>query len=131
MSPDAAGDVATARILVIDDDRRILKIIRSALEEEGYVVEAAVDGQQGLERAIRTRPALIVLDLHLPVIDGAAVADGLRALAGERPPIVLITADDRPEEQARRVGAYAYLRKPFELDDLVTVVQRGLNMGSG
>jgi len=131
MSTEAAGDGVTARILVIDDDRRIRQMIQWALEEEGFVVETAADGQQGLEQATSTRPALIVLDLHLPVLDGAAVADRLHAAGGEPPPIVLITADDRPEERARRVGASAYLRKPFNLDDLVATVRRGLHVQSG
>jgi two-component system response regulator MprA len=121
---------ATIRILVIDDDARIRQMIRLALEVEGFVVDTAADGQQGLEQASRSRPAAVVLDMHLPVVDGAAVADGLRALDGERLPIVLITADDRPEERARRVGAYACLRKPFDLDDLITAIRRGLNARS-
>jgi DNA-binding response OmpR family regulator len=115
-----------AHILVVDDDWQTRRLIRWALEEEGFVVETASDGQQALERATSARPALVVLDMRLPLVDGTAVADGLRSSLKVPPPIVLITADDRPAEKARRVGAYAYLEKPFELDDLVATVRRGL-----
>jgi DNA-binding response OmpR family regulator len=130
MSTDGGGDLSHPVVLVVDDDLQIRQTIRWALEEEGFVVETASDGQQALERATSARPALVVLDMRLPLVDGAAVADGLRSSLKVPPPIVLITADDRPAEKARRVGAYAYLEKPFELDDLVATVRRGLRARS-
>jgi DNA-binding response OmpR family regulator len=81
---------------------------------------------QGLERAASVHPVLVILDLRLPGGDGTSVAAQLRAAHDTPPPILLITADDRAEQRARQVGAYAYLSKPFELDDLVAAVQRGL-----
>lgn len=126
MSTDAAGDRTHPVILVVDDDLYVRQTIQLALEEEGFVVETAADGQRGLERAMCSRPALVVLDMRLPLVDGTAVADGLRSAFSMPPPIVLITADDRPAEKARHVGAYAYLQKPFEIDDLVATVRRGL-----
>jgi two-component system response regulator MprA len=128
MSRETVADAGQTRILVIDDDPRIRQIIQGTLEEEGFIVETAVDGPQGVERALSTRPSLIVLDMYLPVLDGAAVAEQLRAPAGKGPPIILITANDRPEEQAQRVGAAAYLRKPFDLDELLGLVWQGLEM---
>jgi DNA-binding response OmpR family regulator len=127
-SPQTTEDLAARRILIIDDDPRIRQMIQLALEEEGFAIETAADGQQGLERASRTRPALIVLDMNLPVIDGAVVADRLQLVHREPPPIILITADDRPEQRARRVGACGYLRKPFDLHDLVSLIHRGLRV---
>lgn len=126
MSTDATGDLAHPVILVVDDDPHVRQTIQLALEEEGFVVETAADGQHGLERAISSRPALVVLDMRLPLVDGTAVADGLRSAFGVPPHIILITADDRPAEKSRRVGAFAYLEKPFELDDLIATVRRGL-----
>jgi DNA-binding response OmpR family regulator len=131
MSTESAAEPATAFILVVDDDPRIRQAIRWALEEEGFVVETAADGRQAPERAVGVRPALVVLDMRLPVVDGATVADGLRAAYGEPPPIILITADDRAEEKARRVGAYAHLPKPFDLDELIATIQRGLHARQG
>jgi CheY-like chemotaxis protein len=120
-----------APILVVDDDWQTRRLLRWALEEEGFLVETAADGGQALELARRTRPALVVLDMRLPVMDGAAVAGGLRAAHGAPPPIVLITGDDRPAELASRVGAYAHLSKPFDLDDLIATVRRGLDAPPG
>jgi two-component system response regulator MprA len=122
----AAPGPADAPVLVVEDDRRTRETIRWVLEDAGFVVETAADGRRALERATSARPAVIVLDMMLPIQDGAAVADGLRAAYGEPPPILLLTADGRPQQKARRLGAYAYLSKPFEVDDLIAAVRRGL-----
>jgi two-component system response regulator MprA len=127
MATQRADDLAGARILIVEDDRRVRETIRWALEEEGFLVETAADGRRALERATLSRPELVVLDMMLPVLDGAAVADGLRTAYSDPPPILLLTADGRPEQKARRVGAYAHLAKPFEVDDLVAAVRRGLD----
>ncbi len=131
MPTEATAEAGRGPILVIDDDPHVRQIIQGTLEEEGFVVETATDGQQGLERAMSTPPSLILLDIYLPVLDGLEVAERLRALTGARPPIILITANDRPQEQAQRVGATAYLRKPFELDALVSLVWHGLRERAG
>jgi two-component system response regulator MprA len=126
MADQAAGGAAPAPILVVEDDPRIRETIQWVLEEEGYEVETAADGQQALDRVAARRPRLLVLDMMLPGLDGAGVADGLLAAYGEKPPILLITADGRAQAKAQRVGAFAYLNKPFELDDLVALVRQGV-----
>ena len=115
-----------ASILVIDDDPQMRRVIRAALEDEGLTVETAADGPQALARGARRTPTLVVLDMSLPGIAGADVASRLRTAHGEALPILVITADGRPAEKARQVGAYAYLTKPFDLDALLAAVQRGL-----
>jgi len=132
MAGDAArepGSPPRGPILVVDDDPNTRLTIRWALEDAGYAVVTAADGVQGLARAASVRPALVVLDLRLPGVDGRTVAAQLRATDGTPPPILLITADDRAATMARHVGAYAYLSKPFELDDLVATVRLGLEGG--
>jgi DNA-binding response OmpR family regulator len=124
--PVTTGEQPAGPILIIDDDSGTRLTIQWALEEVGFVVETALDGIQGLERAASVRPALVILDLRLPGVDGTSVAAQLRASHETPPPILLITADDRAEQRARQIGAYAYLSKPFDLDDLVAEVQRGL-----
>jgi CheY-like chemotaxis protein len=113
-------------ILVVDDDPSIRLTIRWVLEEAGFEVETAADGDEALEQVQRLRPALVVLDLRLPGVDGQTVAARLRADHGEPLPILLVTAEDRAAAIARRVGAYAFVAKPFDLDDLVETVRRGL-----
>lgn len=122
-------DVArtTRPVLVVDDDPIVRAMIQQALEDEGMQVVTAADGRQALEEAGRVRPRLVILDVSLPVLGGEAVANRLRQImAGERVPIMAITADGRPAEKARALGAFAYLAKPFDVDKLVEVVQRGL-----
>jgi CheY-like chemotaxis protein len=114
------------RILVVEDDRELRRIMHDALEDEGFVVETARDGRQAVEAAARWRPALIVLDMALPALNGDTVAAHLRTQQPHPPPILLVTADGNAARKARQVGAFAYLTKPLELDELVSVVRRGL-----
>ena len=116
----------TGPVLVVDDDPIVRGLICRALEEEGFAVLPAANGQLALEQASRVRPALVVLDVTLPVLDSDAVAAGVRVLAGEQVPILVITADGHPAEKVRRLAAYASLVKPFDVDELVGLVRRGL-----
>jgi DNA-binding response OmpR family regulator len=101
-------------------------VIRSALEEEGLTVETAADGRQALDQATRRRPRLVILDMGLPRLDGAGLAAALRAIYGDGLPLLVITADGHVVDKARRVGARAYLAKPFDLDDLAAAVRQVL-----
>jgi DNA-binding response OmpR family regulator len=114
-------------ILVVEDDPQFRQMIRSTLEDEGWTVEVAVRGQQALEWLLRRRPALVLLDWRLSDVDGDVVATGLRTTHGEGIPLVLITADGHAARKAGRVRAFGYLNKPFELDDLISLVRRGLS----
>ncbi|HEV7664987.1 MAG TPA: response regulator [Chloroflexota bacterium] len=122
------GPTASAgkHVLVVDDDPRIRRTLRWALEDDGLEVETAADGRRALERASARRPALVVLDLTLPILDGYDVAIGLRTVYGTSVPILAISADGDAAAKARAAGAYGYLRKPFDLDDLIAAVHRGL-----
>ena len=115
-----------SRVLVVDDDSDMRHAIQEVLLDHGLSVALAADGREALEHADSAEPQLVILDITLPIIDGPGVADGLQARYGGTVPILAITADGRAAQKARRVGAYAFLRKPFELDDLVRLVQRGL-----
>ena len=114
-------------ILVVDDDPTLCQTIQIVLEEEGFVVETAMDGLEALEQVERTRPAMIVLDMGLPLLDGEAVAKRLRTRYGMTIPIVLMTADGHVKEKGKRVEAVVALGKPFEIDDLVTAVNQALS----
>jgi DNA-binding response OmpR family regulator len=114
-----------ANILIVDDEPEILQFIGGGLEEEGFEVMTAVDGQRGVELAAGSRPDLVVLDMRGPHLDGDAVADELRRMYAEIP-ILVITADGMAEEKARRVQAFDFLPKPFDLDRLLGIVQNRL-----
>ena len=114
-------------VLVVDDDAQVRQAIRWALEDEGLAVLTAASGREALALSVERLPDLVVLDLTLPEMDGYAVARSLRAEHGQPFPILVITADGLASMKAARVGAYAYLRKPFRVEDLLEAVRRGLS----
>lgn len=114
-------------VLVVDDDPDFRHAIQLALEDEGLSVQTAADGREALDRGMRERPAIVVLDMSLPLLGGERVALGIRAAHDQHVPILVITADGRAAEKATRVGAFDYLHKPFELDALVAAEHRGLS----
>jgi DNA-binding response OmpR family regulator len=113
-------------ILVIDDERDLIELLRYNLEKEGYDVIAASDGQSGLEVIKRHRPELVVLDLMMPGIDGLQVCQRLRAdHRSARTPVIMLTA--RATEADRIVGlelgADDYITKPFSPREVVARVK--------
>ena len=109
-------------VLVVDDDPDILDAICDILEAEDYRVARARHGAEALDRVAEERPAVILLDLMMPVMDGVTFASLLR----QRPPvadvpILVISADGNPQ-RAASVGARGYLAKPFDIDALLAHV---------
>jgi DNA-binding response OmpR family regulator len=115
------------RILVIEDEPRILAFLARGLEAEGFVVDGASDGAAGARRAIRARYDLVILDLLLPKLDGLAV---LRELQRECPdlPVVIVSARSDLETKLRGfdLGACDYVSKPFSFDELLARVRAQL-----
>lgn len=113
------------RILVIEDDAAINRVLQLELEHEGYTVETARDGLTGLERALK-EPDLIVLDLMLPKMDGSEVCKRVRAKS--RVPIIMLTAKDRVQDRVAGLdlGADDYLTKPFATEELLARVRARL-----
>jgi DNA-binding response OmpR family regulator len=123
--------VAVATILVVDDEPRIVQLVRDYLEHGGFTVLVASDGASALRTARTGRPDLVVLDLGLPGLDGLDVARALRR-DGEVP-IIMLTA--RTEESDKLVGlelgADDYLTKPFSPKELVARVRAVLRRAEG
>jgi signal transduction histidine kinase/ActR/RegA family two-component response regulator len=117
------GDQAR-RVLVVEDDAGTRELVRQALESNGYIVEVAPDGKTALEVVAANPPALVILDVMLPVLDGFAVVERMKAeLPNGGPPVVMLTIVDEPE-RAARLGVEAYLHKPFDTDELLRRVRR-------
>jgi DNA-binding response OmpR family regulator len=110
-------------ILVVDDEGNIRDLARMYLEKEGFQVVTALNGQQALDQIRRQRPALLVLDLMLPVVDGWEVCRRVRA--GSDLPIIMLTArdDDVDRIVGLELGADDYLTKPFNPRELVARVR--------
>ena len=111
------------RILVIEDDPAILKLLRRGLAYEGYLVDTATDGRSGLLMARDNHPDLVVLDWMLPGMDGLEVCHRLRT--GGEVPIVMLTAKDTIQDRVQGLdaGADDYLVKPFNLDELLARIR--------
>ncbi|MBN2555689.1 MAG: response regulator transcription factor [Anaerolineales bacterium] len=111
------------RILVIEDEDRILEFIRRGLTYEGYQVETALDGSTGLELARDTAPDLVILDWMLPGMDGLEVCKRLRA--GGEIPILMLTAKDSVADRVDGLdaGADDYLVKPFDFNELLARIR--------
>ena len=111
------------RILIVEDDKAIVRVLERSLIYEGYDVDIAYNGEQGLELALTKNPALIILDLMLPSMDGIEVTDNIRKESSV--PILMLTArgglDDRVE--GLDSGADDYMVKPFELEELLARIR--------
>lgn len=112
------------RILVIDDDSSITGVLRRGLGYEGYLVDVASDGKQGLERARVQPPDVVVLDIMMPGIDGLEVCRRLRTV-DQRVPILMLTAKDAVSDQVLglETGADDYIVKPFVFEVLLARVR--------
>ena len=111
-------------ILVVEDDPDLLALEAEILASAGYRVSTAVDGLQALERAEADFPALVLLDMRMPRMDGWRFAAAFRERFGNACPIVVVTAAEDARARAEEVGAAGFLAKPFELDDVLGVVER-------
>jgi DNA-binding response OmpR family regulator len=111
------------RILVVDDEERILNFLNSKLKASGYEVLTASDGLDGLEQAQTQEPDLIVLDLLMPKMDGLEVLKQVREFSAV--PIIILTAKDPDADRIKglQLGADDYLPKPFNPDELVARIE--------
>src|SRR5438093_10026700 len=112
------------RILVIEDEPRILGFLARGLEAEGFAVDAARNGGEGLKRARRDSYDLVLLDLLLPGLDGLSVLHELNRARPELPVVIVSARSDLPTKlRGFGLGAADYLAKPFSLDELVARVR--------
>ncbi len=107
-------------VLLVDDEDNLRSMLEAALRHSGFEVESVGTGREALDAAGRVRPALIVLDVMLPDLDGFEVCRRLRA-AGDRTPVLFLTARDSTQDKVRglTLGGDDYLIKPFSLEELV------------
>lgn len=110
------------KVLVIDDEENIVEFVKLGLRYEGFQVESASDGLQGLAAAQRVNPDIIILDLMMPGIDGLEVCRRLRNNpVTQNIPVIMLTAKDEVRDRVLglEVGADDYLTKPFSFDELL------------
>ncbi len=115
------------KILIVDDERDIVEIVRMRLVSHGYDVVSAYDGREGLARVRETQPDLIILDVMMPEINGSTLCGILKfdEQFCHIPVIMLsVKARDLDREIGGRVKADAYLTKPFEAQELIDTVKK-------
>ena len=113
-----------ARILVVEDEQPMRMVLKDILEHEGFRVLTAEDGKSGLKAAIKEKPALILLDIMLPKIDGFTLCEELRRLTYTGP-VLMLTAKGQVDDRVRGLdsGADDYLVKPFSTEELLARVR--------
>ena len=112
------------RVLVVDDEPNITELVALALRYEGFTVQTAATGRAAVATVPEFKPALVILDIMLPDIDGLEVLKRLGA-AGQRVPVIFLTAKDATEDKVRglTVGGDDYVTKPFSIEELVARVR--------
>ncbi|NLZ93839.1 MAG: response regulator transcription factor [Firmicutes bacterium] len=120
------------KILVVDDEPKIRRIVEQSLRKDSYRVVHATDGREGLQKAIEERPDLIVLDLMMPEMDGFEVCKALRS-RGDNTPVIILSAKDELEDKAHgfNLGVDDYVTKPFSPSELALRVKAVLRRVKG
>lgn len=110
-------------ILIIDDEEATRYMLRHLLEQAGYRIRTARDGVEGLGLLAQEKPSLILLDVHMPWLDGKKVVQILQSRQVAAP-IILMSSDYEVPTWATALGAYTFVPKPLDLDHLQALVQR-------
>ncbi len=120
----------SARMLVVDDDIQIGRMLKRVLDAEGYTVQIVTDGPMALETVARWRPDLVILDLKLPVLDGFEVCRRIRNWS--QVPIIVLTVCDSENDKvtALDLGADDYITKPFGVRELLARIRVALRHGA-
>ncbi len=117
------------RILIVDDERDIVKALTIRLQRAGYEVVTAFDGARGIFMAHKERPDLIILDIRMPAGNGFSVAEKLRqSMDAPAIPVIFLTGSPEmdSEKKAMDLGARFYIKKPYDAEELLDAIERGL-----
>jgi CheY-like chemotaxis protein len=120
----------TRDVLVVDDDPDMVDAITMVLEQGQYASRCAENGKEALVEVEKRRPALILLDMLMPIMDGWQFARELRARFGHTVPIVVVTAAEHVGTRADEIDADEVLSKPFNVSNLLSIVDRYLPDGA-
>jgi len=123
-------DAVDRCVLVVEDEPDMVLLVTTILEDAGYRVLSAGDGQQGLAVLEREHPKLILLDMKMPIMNGWEFAKALRERYNSHPPVVVFTAAENAARTASEIGADGHVGKPFDLDQFLAYVGRFFKNGN-
>ena len=131
-APELAGGGAGVRVLVVEDNEDARDTMQLLLEMWGYAVETACDGQEGLDKALAGQPAVAIVDIGLPKLDGYEVARQICARAPSKPRLIAVTGYGQPEDrrQALAAGFDHHLPKPVNTDELAVLLHGAAHPGA-
>lgn len=114
-------------ILTVDDSASMRMLLKASLTAQGFRIEAANDGEHGLERMHEVKPDLLITDINMPKMDGFELIEAVRAVPGFRGiPILVLSTEfsDEKKARARSAGATGWITKPFDADKLSAAIRR-------
>lgn len=113
------------KVLIAEDDKAILEVVKIILQDGGYEVIAIEDGEQVLPAIQQHQPHIVLLDIWMAGSDGGEIAKNVKKNEKTKHiPIVMVSANNETEVIAKQVGANDFLQKPFNIDDLLQVIQK-------
>jgi len=131
-----AGEMATtttdkSRVLVVDDEPQITRVLRTVLTSQGYQVRTAGEGESALSSFNEWRPELVITDLYMPHMDGIELCRRIRAISNVPIIVLSVKGEERAKVEALDSGADDYVTKPFGIDELMARVRAALRRAGG
>src|SRR5215471_19856073 len=120
-----------SRVLVVDDEPQITRVLRTVLSSQGYQVRTAAEGEAALQNFTEFRPELVITDLYMPHMDGIELCRRIRAMSGVPIIVLSVKGEERTKVEALDCGADDYVTKPFGIDELLARVRAALRRSSG
>jgi len=121
-----ATPVEKSRVLVVDDEPQITRVLRTVLSSQGYQVRTAAEGESALANFTEFRPELVITDLYMPHMDGIELCRRIRAMSGVPIIVLSVKGEERTKVEALDCGADDYVTKPFGIDELLARVRAAL-----
>lgn len=119
---------AVKRVLLVDDDRDLIESVGTRMRAAGFEVIAATDGREGVNRAVKDQPDVIVLDIRTPILDGiSALGELKRRNETSHIPVVMLSASIGHRQESKELGARFFIQKPFDSADVISAVKTSLS----
>ena len=126
-----AGTSEKSRVLVVDDEPQITRVLRTVLSSQGYQVRTAAEGEAALSNFTEWRPELVITDLYMPHMDGIELCRRIREVSNVPIIVLSVRGEERSKVEALDSGADDYVTKPFGIDELLARVRAALRRSGG